>query len=104
MSTTTTVEILLADDSVERTEMMAVAGFLAGYCGSTGTSYATDLRLFATWCHEGGLTLFSVRRAHLELFGRWMEESGPGISGCRPTALHLRGRGGTARSRGRGRH
>ncbi len=46
------------------------------YCGATRKSYATDLRLFATWCHERRLTLFSVRRAHLELFGRWMEETG----------------------------
>jgi hypothetical protein len=29
-----------------------VAGFLAGYGGSTRVSYATDLRLFAVWCHE----------------------------------------------------
>ncbi len=76
MSTRTTVEILVADDPVEQTQTIAVAGFLAGYCGSTRTSYATDLRLFASWCHESGLTLFSVRRAHLELFGRWMEENG----------------------------
>jgi hypothetical protein len=40
-------------------------------------SYATDLRIFAEWCHDGKLTLFSVRRTHLELFGRWMEETGP---------------------------
>jgi integrase/recombinase XerD len=53
-----------------------VAGFLAGYCGSTRRSYATDLRLFASWCHEANLALFDVRRAHLELFGRWMEETG----------------------------
>ncbi len=39
-------------------------------------SDATDLRLFASWCHEAKLTLFSVRRGHLELFGRWMEENG----------------------------
>ncbi len=55
---------------------MPVAGFLAGYCPTTRTSYATDLRLFSTWCHEADLSLFSVRRAHLELFGRWMEEGG----------------------------
>jgi site-specific recombinase XerD len=54
----------------------AVAGFLAGYCGSTRRSYATDLRLFAAWCEEAKLELFAVRRAHLELFGRWMEETG----------------------------
>ena len=76
MSTTTTVEILVGADPVEQTETIAVAGFLAGYCGSTRTSYATDLRLFAAWCDERDLALFSVRRAHLELFGRWMEENG----------------------------
>jgi hypothetical protein len=76
MSTSTTVEVVRPDDPGERAETVAVAGFLAGYFGSTRTSYATDLRLFATWCHKGDLTLFSVRRAHLELFGRWMEESG----------------------------
>jgi len=51
MSTTTTVEILVGADPVEQTETIAVAGFLAG-CGSTRTSYATDLRLFAAWCDE----------------------------------------------------
>lgn len=55
---------------------MAVAGFLAGYSGTTRVIYASDLRSFASWCHEGKLTLFTVRRAHLELFGPWMEESG----------------------------
>ncbi|MGH9154815.1 MAG: tyrosine-type recombinase/integrase [Acidimicrobiales bacterium] len=76
MSTSTTVELVLADDTADQAEVMAVAGFLAGYCGHTRTSYATDLRLFTLWCHQANLTLFSVRRAHLELFGRWMEESG----------------------------
>lgn len=77
MPTTTTVEVLAVDDSAKRAEAIAVGGFLAGdNCGATRRSYATDLRVFATWCHEGRLTLFSVRRAHLELFGRWMEETG----------------------------
>jgi hypothetical protein len=53
-----------------------VAGFLAGYGGSTRVSYAADLRLFAAWCHEAKLNLFIVRRAHLELYGRWLEETG----------------------------
>ena len=44
--------------------------------GNTRRGYATDLRLFAAWCREGRLTLFTVRRAHIELFGRWMEENG----------------------------
>ena len=73
---TTTVEVARLEDPIDGTEAIALAGFLAGYCGATRKSYATDLRLFATWCHERNLTLFSARRAHLELFGRWMEESG----------------------------
>ena len=76
MPVSTAVEVVVIDDPVERKEMMAVVGFLAGYGGSTRVSYATDLRLFAVWCHEAKLTLFNVRRAHLELFGRWMEETG----------------------------
>ena len=75
MSTTTVVEVVLVHDLL-RTEAITVAGFLAGYCGSTRRSYATDLRLFSAWCHEANLALFRVRRAHLELFGRWMEERG----------------------------
>jgi integrase/recombinase XerD len=66
-----TVEVLEGDE-----EVTAVAGFLAGYSGNTRVSYATDLRIFAAWCHEGHLGLFGLRRSHLELFGRWMEENG----------------------------
>ena len=77
MSETTTGEVvLLVADPVERAELTAVAGFLAGYCGTTRTSYATDLRIFTAWCHQCRLSLFTVRRAHLELFGRWMEQTG----------------------------
>ena len=76
MSTCTYVEVVVADEPVERREMLAVAGFLAVYSGSTRISYPSALRSFASWCHQGKLTLFSVRRAHLELFGRWMEETG----------------------------
>ncbi len=72
MSMTTTV--VLADDATQI--RAAIAGFLAGYCGATRRSYATDLRIFAAWCAEGKLELFAIRRAHLELFGRWMEENG----------------------------
>src|SRR5205823_8825356 len=75
MSTSTSVAVVLVENPV-REETVAVAGFLAGYCGSIRVSYATDLRLFSAWCHEANLTLFNVRRAHLELFGRWMEERG----------------------------
>ncbi len=75
MSMTTTVDVVRTDDLLH-TEAIAIAGFLAGYCGATQRSYATDLRLFSDWCHQANLSLFSVRRGHLELFGRWMEENG----------------------------
>jgi integrase/recombinase XerD len=76
MSISTAVEVVIAGESVERREILAVAGFLAGYGGSTRVGYAADLRLFADWCHEAKLNLFIVRRAHLELYGRWLEETG----------------------------
>jgi hypothetical protein len=75
MSPSTSVTVVLVDDPM-RKESIAVAGFLAGYCGSTRRSYATDLRLFSAWCHEADLPLFKVQQADLELYGRWMEESG----------------------------
>jgi integrase/recombinase XerD len=75
VTTSANMSIVLVNDSM-RPEAIAVAGFLAGYCGSTRRSYATDLRLFSMWCHERNLFLFSVRRAHLELYGRWLEETG----------------------------
>jgi site-specific recombinase XerD len=62
--------------SLTEEEGVAVGAFLAGYSGNTRVSYATDLRIFSSWCHDSGIGLFSVRRSHLELFGRWMEENG----------------------------
>ncbi len=76
MSTTTCTAVVLAEDPAERAEAMAVGGFLAGYSGATRTSYATDLRIFATWCRQADLSLLTVTGSHLELFGRWMEETG----------------------------
>ena len=62
--------------SLTEEEGVAVGAFLAGYSGNTRVSYATDLRIFSSWCHDSGVGLFSARRSHLELFGRWMEENG----------------------------
>lgn len=71
---TMTTSVVLSDDATQTRS--AIAGFLAGYCGATRRSYATDLRIFTAWCAEPNLELFAVRRPHLELFGRWMEENG----------------------------
>jgi integrase len=46
-------------------ERLALAGFLAGYCGLTGDAYALDLRQFTTWCRARSLPLFAVRRADI---------------------------------------
>ena len=67
-----TTSVVLVDDATQT--RAAVSGSLAGYCGATRRSYATDLRIFAAWCDEAHLELFAVRRPHLELLGRWMEE------------------------------
>ena len=76
MSTISSTAAVRAEDPAERAEAMAVGGFLAGYTGATRTSYATDLRIFATWCRQADLSLLTVKGSHLELFGRWMEETG----------------------------
>ena len=73
---TDTFELVVVEDQAAQRELIAVAGFLAGYRTTTRTSYRTDLRIFANWCHEASLSLFAVKRAHLELFGRWMEHNG----------------------------
>ena len=74
--TTTTTELVYYEDPADITERVAIGGFLAGYTGNTRTSYTTDLRIFADWCHHNHLTLLAVRRVHLELFARWMEAEG----------------------------
>jgi hypothetical protein len=54
MADTTTVhiaEVVRYDDPVIITERVAVAAFIAGYTDPTRRSYATDLRIFAGWCH-----------------------------------------------------
>ena len=72
-STAVLVRYTDPDDLAERS---AVAGFLAGYTGSTRVSYSTDLRLFAEWCATSGVRLLAVKRAHVELFARHMEANG----------------------------
>ncbi len=73
---TITTELSTFDDPTPRRELLAIAGFLAGYGTSTRTGYATDLRIFADWCHDFGLSLFEVQRSHLELFARSLEAKG----------------------------
>ena len=59
-----TVAIIRAALGVGKTHLSIALGreaILAGYTGNTRRSYATDLRLFAMWCRDGSLSLFTVR-------------------------------------------
>ena len=76
MPSTTAAVLVRYEDPLDVRERGAVAGFLAGYTGSTRVSYTTDLRLFASWCDETRVRLLDVKRAHLELFARQMEADG----------------------------
>jgi integrase/recombinase XerD len=57
-------------------EEVALAGFLAGYRGSTREAYALDLRQFAVWCANHERRLFEVHRVDIECFGRELEARG----------------------------
>ena len=72
----TTAVLVRADDRIDVRERAAIAGFLAGYTGTTRVSYSTDLRLLLIWCADSRVRLFEVKRAHLGLFARQMEAEG----------------------------
>jgi site-specific recombinase XerD len=57
-------------------ERLALAGFLAGYRGSTREAYSLDLRQFAVWCANHERRLFEVHRVDIECFGRDLEARG----------------------------
>jgi integrase/recombinase XerD len=57
-------------------EQLVLAGFLAGYRGSTREAYALDLRQFAVWCAVHERRLFEVHRVDIECFGRELEACG----------------------------
>lgn len=57
-------------------EVVALAGFLAGYGGRTREAYALDLRQFFAWCTERHLRLFDAHRTDIELSARELEERG----------------------------
>ena len=43
-------------------ERLALAGYLAGYCGLTREAYALDLRQFTTRCRARSVAPFAVRQ------------------------------------------
>lgn len=71
-----TTSVVLYDPRTADREVIAIAGFLAGYSARTREAYTLDLRQFYRWCQEHGLDLFGVRRAEIELYARQLEELG----------------------------
>ncbi len=51
-------------------------GFLAGYGDTTRAAYSLDLRQWLGWCASHDLSVFEVKRAHIELFARSLEHDG----------------------------
>ena len=79
MSTTNTVGqlvVLEPDDPVRHQVNRALAGFLAGYSGTTLEAYRLDLRQWLTWLDTRHSDVFAVERAHIELYARWAESEG----------------------------
>jgi integrase/recombinase XerD len=54
--------------------LLAVAGYLARFKGSSREHTESDLRCYLAWCGERGLDPLAARRPHLELYIRWMQE------------------------------
>lgn len=56
--------------------LLAAAGFLAGYSGTTRVGYTIDLRNYWTWCETHQLPILDSRRPHIELYVRSLEDHG----------------------------
>ena len=76
MNSNTSVALVPIDRCFADGEGLALAGFLAGYRGSTREAYALDLRQFAVWCANHERRLFEVHRVDIECFGRDLEARG----------------------------
>jgi integrase/recombinase XerD len=76
MSSSVSTALVPIDRCFADSEELALAGFLAGYRGSTREAYALDLRQFAVWCVNHERRLFEVHRVDIECFGRDLEARG----------------------------
>ncbi len=68
--------VLIEADPIRQRIMHAVAGFLAGYSGTTLEAYRLDLRGWIGWLDNAFLDPFEIERAHIELYARWSESQG----------------------------
>ncbi|MGI8683587.1 MAG: site-specific integrase [Acidimicrobiales bacterium] len=81
--------LILYDPRTADPEVIALAGFLAGYGGRTREAYTLDLRQFFTWCGSRQLRLFDAHRTDIELYARELEARGRARAtigrACRPS-------------------
>ena len=76
-SSETVGQLVLVDvDPIRQRVKQAIAGFLAGYSGTTLEAYRLDLRQWIGWLDSAGVDPFDVACAHIELYARWCESEG----------------------------
>ena len=68
--------VLIEADPIRERVRHAIAGFLAGYSGTTLEAYRLDLRGWISWLDAAFLDPFAIERAHIELYARWCESEG----------------------------
>ena len=68
--------VLIEADPIREGVRHAIAGFLAGYSGTTLEAYRLDLRGWISWLDAAFLDPFEIERAHIELYARWCESEG----------------------------
>ena len=71
----TTTHVLMAEDNPMFDEArLAIAGWLAGYRGSTRIGHTTEMKLWLRWLEKDGIQLLAARRWHLERYAEHLEE------------------------------
>ena len=68
--------VLIEADPIRERVRHAIAGFLAGYSGTTLEAYRLDLRGWISWLDAAFLDPLVIERAHIELYARWCESEG----------------------------
>jgi hypothetical protein len=76
MNSSTSVALVPVGRCFADGDELALAGFLAGYRGSTRGAYALDLRQFIGWCAKHERRLFEVHRVDIEFFRRRSKPAG----------------------------
>jgi len=68
--------LLVEEQPLVDPALLAAAGFLAGYTGTTRDGYTIDLKAWWVFCETNKLPVLEAKRAHIELYIRTLEEKG----------------------------